>query len=228
MFEAPSTNCTGDTVGVGVARGLQLGVAETPGEVPFLLVVAAGFPAPLDPPCRVPLPAGEPPPLPPACPDGCPVSMVELTWTIACRNGGTAKAMLAMKATPASTAAGRSQARPVGRAGFRAGAACRGGTLFVPAAGSSRNRGRGSEPGQGRISDQAQWPRQTQCRAWPKAPAATLTSHGCGWRPLVLARIRLSASAPGSTWLTAAASARRSVLSRPSSGAVMPSPGLPA
>lgn len=178
---------------------------------------------------RLPVPAGAPPPpLPPAVPGVCPpVSTLELTCTIACRNDGTASAMPAMKATPASTPAGRSQAMPRGRPGLGRGARCRGDWAGIAACCGSRNRGRGTAPGLGRDSGQAQWPRQTKCLAWPKAPAATLTSQGCGWRPLVRARIRSSPSAPGSTWPTAAHNARRSAMSRPSWGTVMPSPAHP-
>jgi hypothetical protein len=152
VLDAPFTNSTGDTVGVGVALGSQDGVAATPGDAPFLDVAGEVLPAPPAPPGRVPLPAGEPPPLPPEGPDGCPVSMVELTCTIACRNGGTASAILAMNATPASTAAGRSQARP----GLRAGAAWRAGTFLEPDCCNGPNRGNGRELSLGRASGQVQ------------------------------------------------------------------------
>lgn len=171
------TNCCGDTV--GVAWGLQRDVEARPGDVPFLVPAEPVLPALLPPPGRLlPLPAAEPPPpLPPVGPDGWPVSIVELTWTIACRNGGTASAMLAMKATPVSTKAGRSHPMPELLSDFRAGARCRGGAAFAAPGATSRSRSRGRPSGQA----QAQWPRQTQFRAWPTAPAATLTSHGFGW-----------------------------------------------
>jgi hypothetical protein len=107
--------------------------------------------------------------------------------------------MLAMKATPASTPTGRSQAMPGGRPGFRPVARCRGDVAGAAVSGSSRNRGRGSAVGLGTDSGQTQCPRQTKCLAWSNAPAATLTSQGCGWRALVRAQIRSSPSAPGST-----------------------------
>jgi len=138
-----------------VAPGLQDGVGATPGDTPFREVAAGLLPPPLAPPGRLPLPAGEPPPVP-VCPDGCPVSIVELTWTIACRNGGTTSATLAMNATPASTAAGRSQARPVGMPSFRAGARCRGGGLLARPRGRIRNRGSGRELGLGTASGHTQ------------------------------------------------------------------------
>jgi hypothetical protein len=60
--------------------------------------------------------------------------------------------------------------------------------------------------------------------AWPAKSRRLAASRGCGGRCLVRARIRSSPSAPGSTRLTAADSARRSACSRSFSGAVMPSP----
>jgi len=228
VFEPPGVvEPIAPTVGLAEADGVQCAVIAPPGAVePFCVAVTAA-PVGLFEPVGCPLPAAAPPPpLPPGWPAvGPPVSTVELTWTIACRKGGTASAMLAMNAMPASTPIGRNQAMPVGQAGLAGEAACRGDGEWVMADGSSRSRLR--SPGRGSDSGQTQWPCQTQCLAWPNAPAATLTSHGCGWRPLVLARIRSSPSAPGSTWSAATCSARRSALSRPSSGEVMPSPACP-
>lgn len=213
---------------MAVDCGWQPGLVITPGVSPFGAVVVAEPPALRVPGDGLPLPAGAPPPLPPDLPGVWPpVSTLELTCTIACLNGGTASATLAAKMTPASTPIGRSQAMPNGRPGPGRGARCRGDGAGAAACGCSRNRGRGTALGLGSDSGQAQWPRQTQCLAWPKAPAATLTSQGCGWRALVRARIRSSPSAPGSTWPTAAHNARRSAPSRPFSGAVMPSPACP-
>lgn len=141
----------------------------TPGDSP---VRAVAVPDPLlllEPGDRLPVPAGAPPPLPPPLlPGVCPpVSTVELTCTIACLNGGTTSAMLAMNATPASTAAGRSQAMPGGRLGLR----CRGDAVWVAIRGSSANFGRGSSLGLGSCSGQTQWlrqnqrPRQSKCLA---------------------------------------------------------------
>jgi hypothetical protein len=49
--------------------------------------------------------------------------VVLLNCTMACRNGGIASATLAMKTTPASTAAGRIHAMPLARRGRDPGAA---------------------------------------------------------------------------------------------------------
>lgn len=217
------TYCVGLTVTVVVARGVQLGLAAAPGCPPFGAVVVAGLLGRAVPEVGLPLPAGAPPPVLLAPPGDCPpVSTVELTCSIASLNGGTASVTLATKARPASTPTCRSHA-PVERLGLVA--LCRAGARVAV---SSRNRGRGSALGLGRDSSHAQCPSQTQCLAWSKAPAAMLTSQGCGWRPLVRARIRSSPSAPGSTWLTAAHSVRRNSFSRPSSDTVIPSPSLPA
>jgi hypothetical protein len=154
------------TVGLAVAGGVQCAVMATPGTDEPLCAAVAAAPVGLFPPLGScpPVPAGEAPPLPPGWPVvGPPVSTVELTCTIACRNGGTASAMLAMNAMPASTPIGRNQAMPVGKAGLAEVAACRGGGEWVMADGSSRSQV--SSPGRGSDSGQTQWPRQTQCLA---------------------------------------------------------------
>jgi hypothetical protein len=74
-----------------------------------------------------------------------PVSTLLLTWTMACLNGGMARATLAMKTKPASTAAGRIQATPLGRRG-RGPVAAWAGTCAVPPCGSNLNRGHGTAP----------------------------------------------------------------------------------
>lgn len=132
--------------------------------VPRVVVVPlpAGLLAPVVRVPAPPLPAGVPLPsvLPPPD-DWPPVSTFVLTCSIAWRNGGTASAMAAMNATPASTATGRSQLAPVSHAaGLSRGR------------GTERERGHDSEPGQ------AQCPRQTQVRARVAAPMITLSSHG--------------------------------------------------
>jgi hypothetical protein len=168
--------------------------------------------APVDSVPPPPLPAGEPLPSVPAPPDGwLPVRLL-LTWTIAWRNGGTASVIVAMKATPASTATGRSQTVP-------------GAPLARGKDGKDGKDGNASE--RSRAGDQAQCPRHTQFRARETAPDRTLTGHGCGGRFLVLARIRSSPLAPGSTASTAADSCRRSTSPRSPSGTVMPSPACP-
>jgi hypothetical protein len=150
---------------VGLADGVQCAVMTPPGAVELLCVAVAPAPAGLFAPVGCPLPAGAPPP-PPGWPAvGPPVSTVELTCTIACRNGGTASAMLAMKAMLASTPTGRNQPTPVGQPDLAGVAACRGGGACVIAAGSSRSPNRGRSPGRGRDSGQTQWPRQVQCLA---------------------------------------------------------------
>jgi hypothetical protein len=169
VFGAPAVevNGPGPAVGARVLAGVQCAVMAPPGTVaPLGVVVAVVVPECVAPAGRLPLPAGEPPP-PPGWPDvGPPVSTVELTCTMACRNGGTANAMLAMNAMPASTPTGRSQAMPVGQLAFEGVAACRGGGEWVTA-GNSRNRSRGRAVGRGNDCghSQAQWPRQTQCLA---------------------------------------------------------------
>ena len=178
--------------------------------------VVVPAPAPLvAPPGEVPVPAGVPlPSVPGLLGPFPPVSTFELTCTIAWRSGGTASVMTAMNATPASTPSGRSQLAPAWPVKSRRLAAGR--VPPVPAWDSELSRGR--------CSGHAQWPRQTQCSARSRTPLATATSHGCGGRCLVRARIRSSPLAPGSTRLTAADSARCSACSRSFSGAVIPSP----
>jgi hypothetical protein len=141
-----------------------------------------------------------------------------------------------MSTIPASAATGRSQPTVTGRAVRAVRADPAGCGLRSPLrCGRRRSRGsgnRGSEMpvvagsgvGHAQLQCQAQWPFQTQCLARPTASAAKLSSHGRGGRAPILARIRSSPSVPGSTWLTASVSARRSASSMPSSGAVMPSP----
>ena len=132
-----------------------------------------------------PGPAGEPWPLVPAPPVGWPPgSTLELTFSIASRSGGTVSVMVATKATPASTATGRSQKVPDARPEA---------TQARPASShdrqaSSHDRGRSAwrgqypdgvrKPGRGTESGQAQCPRQTQYLARLTAASRTLTSHG--------------------------------------------------
>lgn len=107
------TYCTGAAVGAVVARCVQAGVTAAPGGIAFGAVAEALAPLDLVPSGRVPLPAGDPPPAPPGWLGVCPpVRTVELTCTIACRNGGTASATLVMNARPASAPIARSQAIP--------------------------------------------------------------------------------------------------------------------
>lgn len=150
VFEAPDVvTYTGPRVGVAVAAGVQPGLAAVLGDPPLRAAVVAEPLLLLALEGRLPLPAGLPPPVPPGRPGVCPpVSTVELTCTIACLNGGTARAMLAMKATPASTPIGRSQATPEGRPRFGAVARCLGAAAGPAACGSSRNRGLGRDAGQ--------------------------------------------------------------------------------
>lgn len=96
----------------GEAAGVHPDVAVVPGDaeprVPPGLVAVLWEPLVSAPP--PPVAAGEPWPLVPAPPDGWPPgSTLELTFLIASRSGGTVSVMVAMKATPASTATGRSQ-----------------------------------------------------------------------------------------------------------------------
>lgn len=80
--------------------------------------------------------------------------MVLLTCTMACRNGGMASATLAMKTTPASTAAGRIHTAPLIRRGPDPGAAWAG-TCPVPCA-TSLSRGHGTAMSRGNESAHAQ------------------------------------------------------------------------
>lgn len=178
--EPAEVTYTGVWVGAALAWSVQRAAAAEPGTPAPRVVTALLTPwVLLTPGTLVPLPAGAPPP----CPAGRlgalpPVITVELTWTMACLKGGTASARLAMKATPASTPSDRIQAVPGVRDGVRAVARCR---AFCADAG------------------RAQWPRQTKCLAWLRAPTTTLTGQGCGVRPFVRARIRSSPSTRGST-----------------------------
>ncbi len=150
------TPCAGPGVAGAVPWGPHEGLAA-PGDPPPRAAVAAEPPPPLAPEDRLPVPAGVPPLPPPDPPDvSPPVSTAEPTCTIACLNGGTASAMLATKATPASTPTGRSQPMP-GRRPCRAAAArCRAGEAWAAGFGSSRKRGRGRELSLGRDCGQAQ------------------------------------------------------------------------
>jgi hypothetical protein len=84
-----------------------------------------------------------------------------------------------------------------------------------------------SADGQAQLHCQDQCPRQTQFLAAPRVSAPTVSSHGRGGRPPILARIRSSPSALGSIRPTASAKARRSVSSGPSPGVLMSSPAHP-
>jgi hypothetical protein len=139
-----------------------------------------------------------------------PVSTLELTCTTACRSGATASVALTANAMPARTETGRNQPRP-------------------PAPRSTARIDGDSSGKAGRLvsEDQASRPRQVQFPARSRKAMTMAKSHGCGGRRLVLARILSSPSAPGWTSSTAADSARRKACSRPSSGAVMPSPACP-
>lgn len=167
-----------------------------------------------------PPPARVPPPLvlvPGTAVVSPPVSTTELAWTIACRTGGTASAADAMKATPARTAAGRTQllrAAWISVCDIERGT----GLLTLAQCRTCCRIWRKDGPGH------AQWPRQTQFLARSTTPLAMASGHGRGGRRLVLARIRSRPSAPGSTPPTAAESALRRACSRSSSGPVMPSP----
>jgi hypothetical protein len=220
-----------DAVGCGEAVPLDE-LAPAPRVVPSAPVDVALAPA-----GPVPLPVGEPLPSVPAPPPGCDgptCRTVVLAAMIAWRNGCTPNETLAMIATAASTATGRSQLtsnRPAVRAGWlwpaRSGS---------PGPGSSRSRGNGSRgtrasalaAGAGSAAVhagfQCQDQRQTQCLAAPRVSAAKLSSHGRGGRPPILARIRSSPSVPGSIRPRASVSSRRSASSMPPSGVVMPSP----
>jgi hypothetical protein len=217
---APSGSVEPDpAVAVAVAVGWHRVVVTGPRDEPFwdpLAPALAVLCAPVDSVPPPPLPVGEPLPSVPAPPDGwLPVRLL-LTWTIAWRSGGTASVIVAMNATPASTATGRSHVvpgAPLARGEDRKD-------------GKDRKDGRDSERSRG--GDQAQCPRHTQDRARVTAPDTMLTSHGCGGRLPVLARMRSSPSALGSTASTAADSCRRSTSPRSPFGTVMPSPACPA
>jgi hypothetical protein len=212
-------------------------VAPTPAAV--LCAPAGVVPEPGPP---LPLPACEPLPSVPAPPEGCDgLKTVLLAWMIAWRKGCTPNETLAMIAIPASTTTGRSQptlsTEPVrpDRAWPSPSSS--------PGRGSRRSRGidrcgsdspaaaAGSAVGHARLqcNDQChdQCPRQTQFLAASIVSTPTVSHHGRGGRPPILARIRSSPSAPGWTPPTASARPRRSDSSMASSGVVMPSPARP-
>jgi hypothetical protein len=189
-------------VAVGGVEGVALGVLEVvivPGPEPPDVFADPG--------------PGTPPPLVPgrstlaAWP---PVSTLELTCTTACRSGATASVALTANATPASTETGRNQPRPP-----------------APLS-AARIDGDSLGKADRKVSEErASRPRQVQFPARSMKAMTMASSHGCGGRRLVLARILSSPSAPGRTSSTAADSARRKACSRSSSGAVMPSPACP-
>jgi hypothetical protein len=164
--ETAAAICSLDPVGVALtAAGWHCDVAFQPGAAVLpgpTGLAAAVLRAPLvsvppPPPFRVPLPSV------PAPPDVWPpVSTLEVTWPIAWRSGGTASVTIAMNATPASTATGRSQLAPIARVA----------RVAHLAPGQAAARGRGTDSGQ------AQCPCQTQYRARLTAPPTTLSSHG--------------------------------------------------
>jgi hypothetical protein len=82
----------------------------------------------------------------------------------------------------------------------------------------------GSAVGHAQLQCHDQCPRQTQFLAASRVSTPTVSHHGRGGRPPILARIRSSPSGPGSIPPTASASPRRSDSSMPPSGVVMPSP----
>jgi hypothetical protein len=197
----------------------------------------------------VPPPVCEPLPSVPAPPEGCdgpPLKTVLLAWMIAWRKGCTPNETLAMSATPASTTTGRSQPT-LGRRAVRPDRAWPS-PSSSPGRGSRRSRGSarcgsdrcgkgsrgtrgsvrpdaaGSAVGHARLQCHDQCPRQTQFLAASTVSTPTVSHHGRGGRPPILARIRSSPSAPGSTPPTASARPRRSDSSMPPSGVVMPSP----
>ena len=161
-----------DPVGVALTAAcwhgtvtIEPGDTVLPGPIGLALaVLRAPLPSvPPPPPFCVPLPLVPPPP--DVWP---PVSTLEVTWPIAWRSGGTASVTIAMNATPASTATGRSQLAPVPhvrgvvrQARF---------AHFAP--------GQAAAWGQGSESGQAQCPRQTQCWARLMPSLRTLSSHG--------------------------------------------------
>ena len=204
-----------------VAVGWHCGVAVAPPDTvlraplgPVLVVLWAPFVSGPPPP----FPEREPLPSVPAPPDGWPPVRFELTCTTAWRSGGIASVTVAMKRTPASTATGRSQLASAAR-------------LPPSRQDSERSRdserSQDSEPSRDSEPGHVQCPRHTQYRARVRAPLTTLSSHGCGGRFPVLARIRSRPSAEGSTALAAADSSRRSAASRFPSGTVIPSPACP-
>lgn len=165
-------------------------------------------------PDGAPLPSVPPPPV-----DWPPVSTLLVTCPMAARSDGTATVTIAMKAIAASTPAGRSQLVPVAHPpADRAAGRCRWRAWLGDG---------GMRDGEDEAACQAQCPLHIQYRARLTAPLTTLSSHGCGGRRRVLARMRSSASAPGSTAPTATVSSRRSRVSRSPRGTVMRSPPRP-
>jgi hypothetical protein len=164
--ETAAAICSLDPVGVTLTAAcwhcdaaFQPGAAVLPGPIELAAAVlrAPLVSVPPPPPFRVPLPSV------PAPPDVWPpVSTLEVTWPIAWRSGGTASVTIAMNATPASTATGRSQLAPIARVA----------RVAHLAPGQATARGRGTDSGQ------AQCPCQTQYRARLTAPPTTLSSHG--------------------------------------------------
>jgi hypothetical protein len=210
-----------------VTGDAQLGEADGRGDAPPLVEVG---PAPLavlcgpagvvpEPGPAAPLPACEPLPSVPAPPDGCDgLKTVLLAWMIAWRKGCTPNETLAMRAIPASTTTGRSQAM-LRREPVRPDRAWPSPSTS-PGRGSRRSRGNDNWR-------HDQCPRQTQFLAASRVSTPTVSHHGRGGRPPILARIRSSPSAPGWTPPTASARPRRSNSSMPSRGVVMPSPARP-
>jgi hypothetical protein len=125
-----------------------------PGEAPVFPGLA--LPARFALPGSEPWPAAEPPP-PPCGPLDVlpPVRTLLLTWTMACLNGGMARTTLATNTTPASTAAGRIQATPLGVRG-RGLVAAWAGTCPVPLPESSLSRVHGRALSRGHESGHAQ------------------------------------------------------------------------
>jgi hypothetical protein len=74
-------------------------------ELPLVAPAATAAPCP-----ELPWPSAEPPP---PLPELCPVSTEELSWTIACRSGGTAAATPIAKTAQATASTGRSMASRV-------------------------------------------------------------------------------------------------------------------
>ncbi len=194
-------------VGVAAGEGVQLGLDVALGDPVADPDAVPALPVPLE-PGRVPLPVVVPPPWPFDVPDVCEVSPTLLpTWTKACRTGGMANEMPTMNAMPASTATGRSHVVPAARSlltlSHQPGLdppSTRSGPVSPAAVGcgSCRSRGQGRAisrcqaraPRRARDSGQTQWPRQVKCHTRLTASLATLSSHGCGSRPAVRARIR--------------------------------------
>ena len=137
---------------VGVGEPLVMAVPPCPGLVaPPDALPTGDEPFPV--PAGVPLPSV---PAPPYCPP--PLSTVVPACIIAWRKGCTPSEMLAMTASPASTATGRSQPAPAG--GITR--AVRFVADWLDDCGSRSSRGHERVAGQ--ASESAQWPRHVQ---WP-------------------------------------------------------------